>query len=97
MRRKGEEEEKRWGAKKRLLAFSFARQKRMVEGREGGRETGHELVLLLRGVLELRGPSGAWLWRSNVEGEESEEYQAFVSDEGRLVVYLKNSVHWKSS
>ena len=57
---------------------------------------GHELVLTSTGVLELRSPKGEWLWRSNVEGPQHDEYEAFVNDAGKLVVYAQTHIHSKS-
>lgn len=72
------------------------------EGRAKGEEqpqgTGkYELVLSSTGVLELRSPEGEWLWRSNVVGAVGEPYEAFVNDQGKLVVYVEDHVHWKSA
>lgn len=57
----------------------------------------YSLKLSDTGMLVLLPPHGGeWEWRSGIEGAKDSKYEAFVNDEGKLVVYLGNRTHWKS-
>jgi hypothetical protein len=56
-----------------------------------------ELKLTEGGVLELRNGRGQLRWQSAKEGGATDKgYEAFVDDEGGLVIFLRDELQWRS-
>lgn len=58
-----------------------------------GAPSGYELRLSKGGALELYTGQGKRRRRWGKEGPEGEDYEAFLSDEGKLVVYKGALLH----
>ena len=97
---------RKWQARRRVRLGKLVQAglRKLKGGKQGSQapasaRASYRLRLTEAGMLELLAPDGDWAWRSGVEGARNgTAYEAFVSDDGKVVVYQGGSrVHWRSA